>query len=186
MMGWGFVHMKKLNVGAGKDIREGWVNLDKTSDFGSQIVWDLNDLPTPFKPETFNYVLASHVLEDFVDCLPLMDELVRITKKGGVIEVVVPNETISWGCLTHKRAFNMSGLTNFSASREKYSLHNPKLEVITAKYVKTYENKISVLGRFYADMCVWIANKIGHKVFDNTFLKYAFPLVFINIKYGKK
>lgn len=45
--------MKKLNLGCGKDIKAGYVNLDIVKLDGVYVVWDVNKLPLPFKKEEF-------------------------------------------------------------------------------------------------------------------------------------
>ena len=40
--------MKKLNLGCGNDIRQGYINLDVAELDGVDVVWDVNKLPLPF------------------------------------------------------------------------------------------------------------------------------------------
>lgn len=90
------IKKKKLNLGSGKidvdDIEEGYVNLDITNYPGIDVVWDLNNLPLPFKDEEFDEILAKNILEH-VNYIPLMDELYRILKPKGKIKVSVPHFT---------------------------------------------------------------------------------------------
>ena len=53
----------KLNLGCGNDIKEGWVNMDYIGAEGVDVVHNLNRLPYPFPDNTFDSILASHVLE---------------------------------------------------------------------------------------------------------------------------
>ena len=46
--------MKKLNFGCGKDIREGWVNLDCVALPGIDAIHDLNKFPLPFEDNSFD------------------------------------------------------------------------------------------------------------------------------------
>ena len=55
--------MKKLNLGCGSKIKEGFVNLDKYNTFKPDIVHDLEDFPYPFKENSIDEILLSHVLE---------------------------------------------------------------------------------------------------------------------------
>jgi predicted SAM-dependent methyltransferase len=74
----------KLNFGAGKDIKkEGWDNIDM-QDF------DFNKFPYPIKDNTYDYILASHVLEHLDNWIEAFNELCRIAKPGAIIEVRVP------------------------------------------------------------------------------------------------
>jgi len=48
----------KLNIGCGKDLKEGYVNLDVVNYGGNQI-HDLNKFPYPFEENTFDEIYAS-------------------------------------------------------------------------------------------------------------------------------
>lgn len=85
--------VKKLNLGSGKlDVRRGYVNLDVTNYPGTDVVWDLNKLPLPFKDNEFDEILAYSILEH-INYVPLMDELYRILKKGCLIKIRTPHFT---------------------------------------------------------------------------------------------
>ncbi len=99
----------KLNLGCGRDYRQGWVNLDncEAADLQPDVIHDLNKLPYPFKDNTFDYVLANNVLEHIDSPLSCLEELWRVSKPGAVIEIKVPYFTswTAWGDITHKRPF---------------------------------------------------------------------------------
>ena len=63
---------KKLNLGCGRDYKEGWVNLENTNKyistkFKADIYHDLNKYPYPFKDDQFGLIVASHLVEHFDD-----------------------------------------------------------------------------------------------------------------------
>ena len=45
--------MKKLNIGCGKDLKPGYVNLDIV-DYGGNMIHDINSFPYPFEENTFD------------------------------------------------------------------------------------------------------------------------------------
>jgi predicted SAM-dependent methyltransferase len=51
----------KLNIGAGNDIRNGWINHDIAELEGIDIVHDLNKFPWPFEDEQFSEIVANDV-----------------------------------------------------------------------------------------------------------------------------
>jgi SAM-dependent methyltransferase len=82
--------MKKLNLGSGRDILPGFVNLDSVKMPGINVVHDLNRFPYPFKANTFDYIYASHILEHLNNLPAAFGELRRISKNGATIKIRVP------------------------------------------------------------------------------------------------
>lgn len=95
----------KLNLGCGHDIRpaeDGWLNVDAFLDDERIMKMDMTKTPWPFADDSFDVVLASHVMEhvpllyreqDGVtrDILfIIMEEVHRVLKPGGEFHVEVP------------------------------------------------------------------------------------------------
>jgi len=90
-----FGHLKgskyeNLNIGPGFDVDPEFTNADKVQTLGADVLWDLEEVPSPFEADRFKLVVASHVLEHVYKLMPLMDELWRITKTGGHLVIFVP------------------------------------------------------------------------------------------------
>lgn len=98
---------KKLNLGCGTDIREGWVNSDKVMLDGVDIVCDI-EKEFPFESETFDYVLANDLLEHVTEWPESLREIHRILKVGGIVEIRVPHFTSPNNFIdpTHRRMFS--------------------------------------------------------------------------------
>lgn len=105
----------KLNLGCGKDIKNGYVNLDCVKLAGVDVVHDIEKTPYPFKAGTFTEIYASHVLEHLTDLALVMEELCRISKKGGRIIIHVPyfSNPGAFGDPTHKRFFTYNTFDYF-------------------------------------------------------------------------
>src|SRR5215475_1580570 len=74
----------RLNLGCGRDIRPGWVNVDSVPLPGVDVATDFDHDPhLPFADGTVGYSEGSHVLEHLADPLPFMAELWRVTRAGG-------------------------------------------------------------------------------------------------------
>src|SRR3989338_7810343 len=99
---------RKLNLGCGPDIRQGYVNLDFLKIKGVDTVHDLNKFPYPFKDNSFDEVYCSHVLEHVDDLIKVLSELRRITSNNGRIIIRVPHFScgVSYRDPTHKRLFS--------------------------------------------------------------------------------
>ena len=87
------VAARRLHLGCGTDIRQGWINLDARELPGVDVVADLDrcrDTPLPFPSDSIDEFLASHVLEHLRDPLAFMQELHRIARAGAVAVFRVP------------------------------------------------------------------------------------------------
>lgn len=88
-----------LVIGCGTFPKPGWVNLDIVPCKGVDVVHDLNVFPYPFSKGSVRYIMAKHILEHLTDLVKAMDEVHRILKPGGKIEIIVPY-------YKHKNAFS--------------------------------------------------------------------------------
>ena len=75
--------MIKLNLGCGKDIKQGWENFDMFPVNDSVKYIDLTKLPLPFPNSYADEILLSHILEHLVYRTEFMIEISRILKPGG-------------------------------------------------------------------------------------------------------
>lgn len=90
----------KLNVGCGRNILPGWVNVDSVALPGVDHVVDLEgcaarayDAPTPmpFEDNSVDEFLLSHVIEHVRNVLPMMQELYRIAKPDAIMTIRCPH-----------------------------------------------------------------------------------------------
>jgi predicted SAM-dependent methyltransferase len=108
---------RKLNLACGEDIRpikDNWLNVDVFKAPGVEYL-DLYTLPWPLNDNEFDLVLASHILEHVPFHLEqyghtknflimFMEEVWRILKPGGIIEIIVPGGINSFAhAIDHKR-----------------------------------------------------------------------------------
>lgn len=82
----------KLNLGCEYDHKPDWVNLDINPEVSPDVVGDARAMPE-FANDTFDHILASHILEHFYEneIVPTLREWNRILRPGGTIEIVVPD-----------------------------------------------------------------------------------------------
>lgn len=98
----------KLNLGAGSDVRSGYVNHDIVALPGIDVVHDLNAYPWPWGDGTVDELVAKDVLEHLDEFIPAMEEMHRILKPGAVARVKVPywNGWSRHADPTHRRGFH--------------------------------------------------------------------------------
>lgn len=109
---------KKLHLGCGKDIRDGFVNVDSAKLPGVDKVYDLNKYPWPFKESEFSYVYADNVLEHLNSIVEPMEEIWRVTKNGSISHIIVPIVPSVWAFIdpTHKQFYTPYTFDYFTSS----------------------------------------------------------------------
>jgi ubiquinone/menaquinone biosynthesis C-methylase UbiE len=111
--------IKRLNVGCGRNILPGWINLDIAALPGVDFVADLEHCqtqPLPFPDNLFDEILLSHILEHIHNYMPLMQELYRIAKPNAVAVIRVPygSSDDAYEDPTHVRMFFLKSFAYLS------------------------------------------------------------------------
>ncbi len=80
----------KLNFGCGKDIREGWDNVDiqKSPDLFKS--FDFNIFPYPLETNYYDYILINQVLGYLNNPKEVLEELYKFCKPKSIIHIEVP------------------------------------------------------------------------------------------------
>jgi len=82
--------MKKLNLGCGNDVKEGWVNVDREiSPLGVEF-YDIDKSNPQIIDNTFDLVFANHILEHAKDLPLTIRELYRISKSNCEWQIIAP------------------------------------------------------------------------------------------------
>lgn len=127
----------KLNVGCGRDIRDGWVNVDKAALPGVDVLFDLDKAgqlyfatklkegayqcesgvgQLPYEDSTFEEIYMSHILEHLCNPLAVMQELHRVAQPGAKCIIRVPYGATdnAWEDPTHVRPYFLNSFQYFS------------------------------------------------------------------------
>ena len=98
----------RLNLGSARNHEPGFLSLDRSSKVDADVVWDLEQTPLPFGPDTFDVVFGSHVFEHIASFIPLVRDLHRILKPGGFLISVTPygSSDDAWDNPFHLRGFS--------------------------------------------------------------------------------
>ena len=109
--------MTMLNLGCGKDVRKGWVNIDWKPGPGVNIVQDIT-APLPFKDGSVKEVRAFSVMEHIADWEAVLVEVHRVLKIGGFAKIHVP---YGLNCNTyHRRFFDESTMNGFLVDSSEF------------------------------------------------------------------
>lgn len=172
--------MKKLNLGCGRDIKKGYINLDIIKSKGVDIVHNLNKFPYPFKNEEFDEVFSSHLLEHLLDFKKTIFEIHRITKRRGRIKLIVPHfSNRSAYSPFHKSYFNSRVFKIFEKEKYDYSLDH--------KYLfNKYEYKfVFAKGKQFWNWLIEPLANMFPELYESTGLCYLFPCLELRIKLMK-
>lgn len=111
-----FIHLKILDLGCGveKYKTEAFfpgakvVGVDFIKSKGVDYVCDFERGRLPLNNNTFDMVVAWHIIEHLSDTVKIMNELHRICKNGAVIFIRVPHYMSigMWQDITHKKGFS--------------------------------------------------------------------------------
>ena len=85
--------VRRLNWGCGHQGVPGWINADRKSGPDIQITSDIRDGGLPLDSDSIDYVVSTHALPEvpYADLLPVLTELRRVLKPGGVLRLSVPD-----------------------------------------------------------------------------------------------
>ena len=80
-----------LHLGSGLKYMPGAVNVDVTPAGKPDVVHDLNVRPWPFETSSFHDVYAYDVIEHLEDVMKTVEEIHRVCRPGGILNVIVPH-----------------------------------------------------------------------------------------------
>ena len=150
------VHSPQLNLGCGEDYRQGWHNVDIRESLTHDERVDLSVYPWPWPDNTFETVVASHIIEHLPDQHRALHELARITEPGGHIRIRAPHWNSASMAIdpTHTTPLDPRTLTHELA---------PDWTVVDTTYQ-------GVRGAQFLPkpVAVWIADMVGHFIIEWT------------------
>ena len=109
----------KINLGCGNKLLKGYINLDKFNYYKCDVTHDLEKFPYPFKNDSVNEILLSHVLEHIGQqpdtFINIIKELYRICSNNAriIISVPHPRHEDFLSDPTHVRPITVLGLSLF-------------------------------------------------------------------------
>ena len=152
--------MKKLNLGCGRDIKKGYINVDFIESEGINLVHDLNSYPYPFKDSEFSEILAYNIIEHLDKPNDFIRELWRIGKRKCKIIIIAPHfsSQSAWNDLTHNRPFGYLSINHYDIKNKE---SNKKSNNLNNKSIIKFNIKTEILfGKFYRLLKInYLANK---------------------------
>lgn len=150
-----FAGKKTLNLGCGTSVYNApnVINLDAVSGDGVNVVHDLSNPKLPFDNETFDIIIANHVLEHIPNWWELFKDLARVLKTGGTLEMWIPPVS-SDSSFTYRDHINSIGILSFAGSG---SFRNPGCNLVVGIENKKLDDvaKLIMVGHLQRPYMKW-------------------------------
>ena len=139
---------RKLNLGCGKDIRKGYINIDRIKFKGVDKVCNLNK-KLPFENNSIKEVILQDILEHINDVPKFLLNLWEICCPNAKIFIRVPHFTSRnvWSDLEHKRGYNWDSFNTNQYIVDKFSVI--KKRITFSKIKKWSEPIFNKIPRIY-------------------------------------
>ena len=167
----------RLNLGCGRDIRDGYLNIDAARLPGVSLVADLNR-SLPFKDASIDEILMDSVLEHLDDVSRALGEVFRVLRRGGTVLIVVPH-AYSLDALrdpTHRHFFVYGTFDFFIAGHHRDYYFDFAFSSARRRIVFSQSNMFSRFLARAANRRPWL--------YENTVLR-AFPCLGLEVELTK-
>ena len=138
----------KLNLGCGRDIKKGYINLDKSELKDIDIIHDLDKFPYPFEDNAFEVIYCQDILEHLSDIIKVMEELHRISKPNAKIIIKTPYFPGMYAItdLTHKNFFNYNSFDIFTKKHSLNFYSKARFKIEKRKIIFSWNKLLNLLS----------------------------------------
>jgi SAM-dependent methyltransferase len=125
-----------LDLGCGPYKIKGAIGVDCCPWPDVDVVHDLDSHPWPFSDDAFDRVVCRHVLAHLANVVRAMEELHRIVRPGGLVEIVTPHFSSdnAFTDITSRRLFGYRSMDYFCDNRRsKYRYGHATFQLLEAR-----------------------------------------------------
>lgn len=116
----------KLDIGCGQSKAAGYLGMDIFPSLGVDVLHSFDEIPYPFKDNTFTEVKMYNALEHVSDFIGTVVEIHRILKPGGVLKVLCPHYSgpDAYRDPTHRTFFAYTTFDRFIGQTSYSTVHS--------------------------------------------------------------
>ncbi|MGH9431296.1 MAG: class I SAM-dependent methyltransferase [Terriglobia bacterium] len=116
-----------LDVGCGINKRPGTIGIDRNPASAADVICDLDHFSLPFADNSFDRILAIHVIEHVADVMRTMEEFHRCLKPGGSVRIETPHysDFSSFCDPTHRSHLTSFSFKFFGAKHGGFGYYSP-------------------------------------------------------------
>jgi len=154
--------MKVLDIGSGHkkiEIQDAEiVRLDFYDKTHADIICNLEEGKLPFKDNEFDIVSSRHTLEHVKNLLPIINEMWRVTKPGGIIKIIVPYfaSSLAHSSIDHVRFFSYTSFDPYTKEAPTHYNWHPVTFKVKVRYIFSTKYGLRTIGKIID----FITNKI--------------------------
>ena len=153
----------KLNIGCGNKKIDGYIGIDKFQCTAADYIVDVENEPLPFEDNSIESIILDNVIEHFNDIPKVINELIRVSKRGCIIKIITPHfsSLSSWVDPTHIHHLSYFSFDHFERNKVSHYI---------GKGIKIKRRKLSFGGGIFGLLARGIFN-VNPKKYEQ---KYCF------------
>ncbi|MBS3076663.1 methyltransferase domain-containing protein [Candidatus Pacearchaeota archaeon] len=168
--------LNKLNIGCGQKKLDGFINIDKNSEFNPDICMDASQISNykRFGENTISEIRSEHFLEHTENPEEIMKEWHRILSTGGILKIKLPHFSRGFTNPDHKRGFDLSWPLHFKKENSystyagvEYEVEKMKMTWIAflkhypaGPLTKKFLSLINTIINFFASLSPYFCSRI--------------------------
>lgn len=142
--------MEILDIGCGRNKKEGAIGIDFCSNTNADIIHNLNIFPWPLSDNIFEKVIMNNVIEHLDDIVKVMEEIHRVSKNGAEVIITTPHfsSLYSWQDPTHKHHLALDSFDFFTKDTRHSNFYTDKTFEILEKRIDFGKSLLSIIPKF--------------------------------------
>ena len=173
----------KLNLGCGRDYREGFVNIDINEDVKKDFKVNVEEGLKQFEDNSFDYVYSRHVLEhiDPRKLRLLMDEVYRVCNSGAIVDIYIPHFSCGKTYQSYNHLTFMSWFTFSVKEFSKFKIIKRKLSFMRDELPYTGKPILNPISKIINPILSFLPNLFPF-IYERFFC-WIYPMEEIHFKF---